>query len=162
MASEILFEEIQGTTNKKYSDFFWVTSGIFLVVLIVNLCLQKGRINNLTFALFTGLVLLIIAAIFCGFRMVTQIRKDGIYVRYPPFQPRRVYFPWSDIRQVYLRKYNALPEYNGWGMKLGVSGRCYTAGGDTGLQLQLNDGTLILIGTKMPEHIQQVLISIQK
>lgn len=160
MKPHILFEEIQAAGNRKIQQFFKVTATIFLLALVVNLFIQRGAPSDYTTLLFAGVLLFALAAIFTSIRMVTQIRQDGIYVRYPPFQPSFVRFGWSDIRHAYIRKYNALPEYNGWGIKRGRSGRSYTAGGNIGLQLELYDGTRILIGTNRPADLEQVLASI--
>jgi hypothetical protein len=159
MATEILFEEIQATGQKKTRDFFAVLSCMFLFALITNLFIQKGEVTELTGGLFAGLCIIVLAAIFTSIRMITQFRKDGIYIRYPPFQPRFVYFAWSEIKQIQIRKYNALAEYNGWGIKTGLSGKSYTTGGDTGIQLELNNGTLVLIGTNQPNDVEKVLAS---
>jgi hypothetical protein len=157
MAKDILLEETQGAGNKTTRDFFRVTAAMFLFALVANLLIQKGEFTKLTNGLFLGLLLLNLAAIFTSTSMVTQIRKDGIYVRYFPFQPSFVHFPWTEIRQVYIRKYDTLTEYNGWGIKIGASGKAYTAGGDTGIQVELSDGTSVLIRTRQPEKVEQVL-----
>jgi hypothetical protein len=161
MEAEVLFEEVQGG-NKKASDFFKVLSAIFSITLLINLVMQKAHINQLTEILFTGLVVSLIVLAFSQLKMVTQIRKDGIYVRFPPFQSSFVKYSWIDIAELYIRKYDPLTEYNGWGMKTGVSGRCFTIKGDTGIQLMLQNGSRVLIGTQKPDEILLVLKNLNR
>ncbi|MFL5741998.1 MAG: DUF6141 family protein [Flavisolibacter sp.] len=160
MQKDILFEETQAVGNKTMRQFFLVTSFLFVLALLVNLVIQKGQISNLTRVLTAGLLFLSLATIVINVRLVTRIRKDGIYVRYQPFQASFIRFGWNEIEGVYIREYNAVLEYNGWGIKTGIAGRSYTAGGNTGLQLELRNGTRVLIGTRQPEKLQQLITSL--
>lgn len=118
--------------------------------------------TGLTAGLLAGLFIFALAAIFSNTKMVTQVRKDGIYVRFPPFQPSFTRFSWDMIRDIYLRKYNALSEYSGWGIKTGPKGKAYTVSGDAGIQIVLRDNTKILIGTQRPDEIAEILINLKK
>ena len=89
--------------------------------------------------------------------MVTQIREDGIYVRYPPFQPSFSRYSWDDIIELYLRKFDPVSEYKGWGIKIGPEGRGYIVSGDTGLQISLRDHSKVLVSTQKPEEMASVL-----
>ena len=58
---------------------------------------------------------------FLGLRLQSGIKEDGIYVRFFPFHLKYVVYPWSDIELCYIRKYNAVLEYGGWGLRYGWS-----------------------------------------
>ena len=92
MDAPVLFEEIQGSSKKATRDFCKAMAIIFTISLLVNLILQKGAISKMTIGLFTGIVVFIGLLVFLNVKMVTQIKMDGIYVRYAPFQPSFSYY----------------------------------------------------------------------
>jgi hypothetical protein len=109
------------------------------------------------------LVLLIPAAVIFFMlyaRLETEIKSDGIYVRFFPIHRRFRFYPWAELDNVYVRQYSPLGEYGGWGLR-GLGGnKALNISGNKGLQLILKNGDRMLIGTRKPEEIEQVLISI--
>lgn len=153
-----MIEEVQGPVRKSFSDFFRVMAVIFLLAVLFNIIKQGGVLTEVSYGLFAGLLVCALVTVFSSFKLVTQIREDGIYVRYLPFLPSFVRFGWTEIEEVYIREFDPLMEYNGWGIKTGVSGRSYTIGGNTiGIQLVLQNGTRVLIGTQRGEEVAVVL-----
>jgi hypothetical protein len=144
MDTAILFEEVQGSENKSVQSFFKITAGLFAIAVVFNLVKQKAVITNLSLLLGAGFLLCLSAAVFSSVKFATQIRTDGIYVRFPPFQPFFTKYTRNNIGDVYLRNYNALTEYNGWGIKTGLAGRGYIVAGDTGIQLGFFNGPRLL------------------
>ena len=90
---------------------------------------------------------LVVFLLFRKARLVTQIRADGIYVRFPPLQPSFQRYRWEDIKEAYIREYKPLAEYGGWGIRFGLGGRAYNVSGTIGLQLVFHNGSRVLIGT---------------
>jgi hypothetical protein len=69
---------------------------------------------------------------------------------------------WHEISEAYVRKYDAISEYGGWGLKVGAfwrksKGIAINVSGDTGIQLELKNGKKILIGTKLEDQAKQVI-----
>jgi hypothetical protein len=155
--TQVLFEEIQNRTSKPVSDFFKVLSLVVLAALIVQVILQKGRTNGFSYLLITLATVLIIAGMLLPSRLITQIRPDGIYVRYPPLQPSFQKFYWSAIADIYIRDYNALSEYYGWGIRFSPNGLGYIAAGHTGIQIILKNGNKILITTQRQNEVNEIL-----
>jgi hypothetical protein len=162
MGRIILFEEVQAGGKKSFTDFFKITGAVFLAALAFHFIRQKGRIDDWGLVLFVALIVCLLIATVTSMRMVTQIREDGIYVKFPPFQPGYSRFPWENIQEVEVRKFNALAEYNGWGIKYGVSGKGYVVAGDTGIQLKLRNQSRVLISTQRPEEVIKVLRSMNR
>ena len=162
MTTAILFEEVQASGKKSLRDFFKVTSVLFVVALAFNLFRQEGEINQFTSALLVGLLFCALAAILTSTKMVTQIRRDGIYVRFPPFQPSFHKYSWENIDVLYLRNFDAVSEYRGWGIKAGPAGKGYIVSGDKGLQLELRDNSNVLLGTQRPAELANVLRALNK
>jgi hypothetical protein len=110
--------------------------------------------------LLIGAALSLFISIFVlSFRLDTQIKNDGIYVRLFPLQLSFKFFPWNSLLKYYVRKYNAITEYGGWGWRLGLFGKgtAYNISGNEGLQLEFTNGKKLLIGTQKPEELQEVI-----
>lgn len=102
-------------------------------------------------------VMLISLGIMFGFKLETEIDSTSVRVRVKPFHRRFKEFRWEDIRVAYVRQYKPIGEYGGWGLRRGMEGRAYNARGNMGLQLVLNNGTKILIGTSKAEELKHWL-----
>lgn len=155
--SELLFEEVQARTSKSASDFFKAASFIVLAALVITIVLQKGRASDFTYLLITIFPVVFIINLFLPFELVTQIRADGIYVRFPPLQAFFKKFFWSDISEIYIRNYDALTEYFGWGIRFSDKGFGYIVPGNTGIQIIFKNGNKVLITTQKPEEVKEIL-----
>ena len=157
MNTPVLFEEIQGGSKKAIRDFCKAMVIIFAISFLLNLILQKGEISKTTIGLFTGIIVFIFLLVFLNVKMVTQIKTDGIYVRYAPFQLSFSYYSWDSISEIYIREYNALLEYGGWGIRISLRGKAFIASGNTGVQIIFRDNSQVLIGTNQSDTIAKVL-----
>ncbi len=83
-------------------------------------------------------------------RLVTEVRSDGLYLRFFPFHFSFLRFPdrWHQAYEAIT--YSPLGEYGGWGIRYGWNGKAYNVSGNQGIQLELNEGKRILIGTQSP------------
>lgn len=168
MSAKILFEETQRIVKKPVYDFFKITSWLFVAALAFNLIHQKGTINKVTLGLFAGLLVCVLLALLSNIKMSTQIREDGIYVRFPPFESSFQRYLWKDVQEIYIREFNAFTEYSQWGVrfgfwgvKYGSSGKAYILSGSKGIQIILSDDSKILISTQCPDEISSILHEIQ-
>jgi hypothetical protein len=157
LSNTILFEETQGATRKSIVGILKILTGILGAAFVFNLIYQKGEFTDISGALAVGFIVSTLAIIVTNTKMVTQIRNDGIYVRFPPFQAGFKKFLWKDIKQVYLRRYSAISEFMGWGIKTGPMGMGYMVAGDIGIQIVLNNNYKILIGTQQSEKVDAIL-----
>lgn len=160
MSTEIIFEEIQAADRKNMRGFFKATAGIFVVALILNLIMQKGNFSNITIALFVGFLICAIASIFSDIRLVTQIRTNGIYVRFFPFEFSFNIYSWDSIQEIYIRKFDPLTI--GKGIRWTPMGRVYIFSGDTGIQIVFKNGAKLLIGTQCPDEMADILHTLGK
>ena len=63
----------------------------------------------------------------------------------------------EDLKTYEVRTYSALREYGGWGIRWGLNGKAYNVGGNRGVQLELSNGELILIGSRKPDEFAEAL-----
>lgn len=106
------------------------------------------------------LAIIFVLALFNIFKLKTRIDEKGIYYQYLPFHFSYRFLPWNSIAKCYVRNYNAIFEFGGWGLKFSFrksKGKSITVKGAIGLQLELMDGKKILIGTQKKEEIQRTL-----
>ena len=103
------------------------------------------------------LIPLLIIQLFLLMKLETQIKEDGIYVRYLPFQMKFKYYSWTDLSKCYVRQYSPVGEYGGWEMKGRGNNKALNISGNKGLQLEIKDGKKLLIGTNNPDEITSIL-----
>lgn len=96
-------------------------------------------------------------ALLLSAKLVTEVRSDGIYIRFVPFHFSFHKIAFEELKSFEVRKYNALREYGGWGIRYGPQGKAYNVGGNRGMQLELVDGKRILIGSQRPEEFLAAL-----
>jgi hypothetical protein len=103
-----------------------------------------------------GMFLFII--LFFLFNLKTIITEQYISFRFYPLQIKMRIIYWEQVESVSVIKYDGLKEYWGFGLKyMPGKGWCYTMPGHYGLKLTLTNKKTILIGTHMPEEINQFL-----
>jgi hypothetical protein len=107
-------------------------------------------VGPLLIALMAGLLWLMWAA-----RLVTEVRDDGIYIRFFPFHRDFHGFLWDEIESFEVRTYRPVLEYGGWGIRFGSGGKAYNVSGNRGLQLTLGGSRSgrVLIGSQRPDEL---------
>jgi hypothetical protein len=96
-------------------------------------------------------------ALFYSFKLVTEVRYDGLYARFFPLQFHAHKISFEEIKTYEIRKYSALKEYGGYGIRYGKNGKAYNISGKRGVQFEFLDGKRLLIGTQKPEELIQAL-----
>ena len=91
---------------------------------------------------------------FLKLRLLTEVREDGIYIKFVPINRRFIRIGFDEIDTYEIRKYRPIVEYGGWGVKYGSGGKAYNVSGNMGLQLKLKNGKKVLIGTQRPEEFK--------
>ncbi len=96
-------------------------------------------------------------------KLETIVTKDGVYVRFFPFIIRYKFYPWEKINKAEIKKYSPLKEYGGWGFRFGFNGSmAFNVRGNIGLELVLNNGRKILIGTNKQQALEEVIAKLRK
>jgi hypothetical protein len=93
-------------------------------------------------------------------KLITDVQTDGVFVRFFPLYSRIIAL--GDIVTYEARQYRPLVEYGGWGIRIGRhKKRAYTMGGNKGVELELTDGTLLLIGSQRPEELANAIATVR-
>jgi hypothetical protein len=96
-----------------------------------------------------------LAYLFYSSKLITEVREDGLYVRFFPLTHQRI--PFGEIEDCEVRTYSPIREFGGWGIRYGRRGKAYNVSGNRGVQLQLSNGKRLLIGSQRPEELAQVI-----
>jgi MFS family permease len=89
-------------------------------------------------------------------KMTTTVTRDMITIRYFPIWTKRI--PIRDIKSCTAREYHAIREYGGWGIKIGFArGWAYTVSGSYGVQLTLDAGNELLIGSQRHLELASII-----
>ena len=142
------FSEVQRFTQR----WLWVL--IILNMLILVAIFGYGLVEQLIFGkpwgdrpvsdmtlILNGSAVLAFSAsmiyIFYTLRLITEVRDDGLYIRFYPFRGKII--PYHSIKSCQARTYKPLLEYGGWGIKYGRNGKAYNILGNRGVQLMLDN-----------------------
>lgn len=165
MSDRLFFEEQRFTQR-----WLWIVLivsmlvlvGIFGFGLIQQLVLGKPwgdrPVSDTTLLLVGSAVLLFSGTmiyLFYSLRLITTVRDGGLHIRFYPL--RNKFIPCRRIASCEARQYRPLAEYGGWGIKYGRSGWAYNILGDWGVQLVLDDGKKILVGSQRAEELVRAL-----
>jgi len=138
-----------------------VPLGIFSLTKIPS---EEGAIKILPLTVLTicGIFVPIgIAVLFVVLKLETEVRSDGLYVRFFPFHLKFKRFGVEDLSECYARKYRPIREYGGWGIRCGgKQGRAYNVSGNKGVQLVFKNGRQLLIGSQREKELEDAIRSI--
>lgn len=161
--SKILFSEKQNTKPSWIWLLFILLFAIFAYTFVMQVIFNKPVGNQASSDLglwLNGGLLLLVFLLIKNMVLRVEIREDGIYYQYSPIHWKWRMLPYSNIKTAYIRKYSALKEYGGYGVRLGFAGkgRALNVRGNIGLQLEFNDNkSKLLIGTQKPEELAEAL-----
>ncbi|MCZ2223975.1 MAG: hypothetical protein LC122_10125 [Chitinophagales bacterium] len=162
MSNEILFKEIQKFRQWWLWIIILIVDGIFLLGFFIQVILGKQfgdkPMTNQGLIIAVGLLLLI-NIIFANVNLETFIKNDGIYFRFFPFHLKFKHYAWNELSKIYIRQYEPLKEYGGWGIRFSLSGKgkAFNVYGNIGLQLEFNNKKKVLIGTNKPNELTKAL-----
>ncbi|MDJ1494253.1 hypothetical protein QNI19_15020 [Cytophagaceae bacterium DM2B3-1] len=151
MEEQILFSE------KQYFRQWW----LWLILIFLNgialykLVSQTNKDNLIPIVIQTILTIL-----FLILRLETQIKSDGIYVRFFPFHLQFKHYTWNSLSKLFVRSYSPIGEYGGWGIRGIEKNRVFNISGNEGLKLEFPDHKKLLIGTMKSELIVDVLTQV--
>ena len=94
---------------------------------------------------------------FYKLKLITQVRRNGLYIRFAPVHFSFKKIQLDNLKRHYVRTYNPIGEYGGWGIKYGSKGKVYNVSGDRGMQLEFIDRKNILIGSRKPEQLDSAI-----
>ena len=149
---------------------YWVIVGSMALALLpsifslIKLSSDQGPTDKLSIVILTiaGIfVPIVIAVLFWLLKLETEVRSDGLYLRFFPVHIHFKRFGAEDLSEYYAREYKPLSEYGGWGIKGSLKhGKAYNTSGNKGVQLVFKSGKRLLIGSQRAEELEEAIRSI--
>ena len=145
-----IFKEEQKFTQTWLIVLMGITS-IFPIYLITKFFIEN-RMSISQYLITLSIILISLGMIFL-FKLKTRIDDIGIHYEFFPFHLKMKTIFWENIKEAKTRKYDAISEFGGWGLKGGKlwykqNGVAINVKGNIGIQLTLKNNKRILIGTQ--------------
>ena len=105
-------------------------------------------------------VTLIILWLFRSLRLITEVRGDGLYVRFFPFHFSFKRIPLEEVETFEAVTYRPLLQYGGWGIRFTRGGKAYNVSGNRGVRLNFTNGRHLLIGSQKADELTQAIESV--
>ena len=161
--SNILFAEKQRFNQTWLWVILCLVNGLFVFAFVKQIIFKQvfGDKPMSDGSLVLSMVLVLLLSFgFIRVQMETRITRDGIYVRFFPFQFSFSYYAWTNLTKCYVREYSPLGEYGGWVLKGVGKNRSISVYGSKGIQLETLDGHRMLIGTARAEEVHAILMKL--
>jgi hypothetical protein len=99
----------------------------------------------------------VVALAVCGFmwslRLITEVRDDGLYIRFAPLHRSFRRVSWTAIDSVEATRYRPLREHGGWGIRWRPGTIAYNVSGSRGIYLTRPDDRDLLVGSQRPDEL---------
>ena len=95
-------------------------------------------------------------------KLVTEVRSDGLYIRFLPFHIHYKSFLFKDIIRYEAITYSPLKRFGGWGIRFNLKGEtAYNMSGKQGVELLLKN-TIVVVGTQNSNQLIKALDSVKE
>lgn len=137
-------------------------SNLLIVGIMLNEFTKENSSLNIETLIITISLILLFTTPILFFKLITKIDEKGIHYQFFPLQWKLKLIQWNEINSAYVRNYDPIGEYGGWGLKGGAlwrksKGKAINVSGDIGIQLELKNGKKLLIGTQLKTDAENVL-----
>lgn len=160
-----IFKEEQRFTQLWLLILLAISLIVPVTIIIKEYAHENSTMSSTEFTLILLGIISSFAFIFI-FKLTTRIDEYGIHYQFFPFHFSFKKIAWSEIEKAYVRNYDPIDEYGGWGLKGGLlwnkkNGIAINISGTVGIQLKLKNGKKLLIGTKKEQEAKRVLENYQ-
>jgi|SRR5690606_38888570 hypothetical protein len=159
MRQDVLFRECQRFRQWWLWALLVLVTALFIVEVILadgSTARGDGALGVVGLSIALAMTILFVL-LFAVSKLETEIRADGIYVRFFPFHLKFKTYLWRHLHSVTVRKYSPLAEYGGRGLRGFGKNRAFNISGDMGIQLITTRGARLLIGTRQPEVASEAI-----
>lgn len=151
---QILFKETQKFTIFIIAAF--AASVLFAVLSVVNIGFHQSLAYHskpdITLSA-SAIGCFIIALLINSQKLVFIVYEDEIHISFGILTGKQV-ISIDNIKNISVRKYDALKEFWGWGVRYNNSESCFTVWGNYGIEITLLNNERFLVGTNQPEKMQ--------
>jgi hypothetical protein len=154
-AGRVLFEERQRFVNRVVA---FVLLGLLALVTIF--AWQDLRAHVPPGRQLKMLLPVALVAVLLFLELHVTVGEGGVQIRMLPFANRTI--APAQIARWEARTYRPIREYGGWGVRFGPRGRAYNVSGTRGVELTLDNGKRVLIGSQHSEDLAAAISRIAR
>jgi len=166
---DLIFREVQSfsSTLRWLLVVFMAVSVVIFAVALWETITNPKTTNTLAPTLLSIIAMaipIVVTILFFILKMETEVRTDGLYVRFYPFHIRFRKFSGENLAEFYARTYKPILEYGGWGIRCSFTGKgkAYNVSGNKGVQLVFTNGKKLLIGSQKPDELAAAIDTMLK
>lgn len=170
LKTDLRFQEVQRFRQ------IWLFAGI-LVLLLAELILFGSGIHKqfiqgkpwgskpmsdtglIIFSIIGIGIPLLLLILFLNTRLITEVRQDGLYIKFFPFHIRYHKIELENVQEIQPLEYSPLKDYGGWGIRYGAKGKAYNVSGKEGVKIFYTNGKALLIGSQKKEDLAHAIKS---
>ena len=166
---DLIFREVQafGSSLRALTVVLMAVSVVIFGIALWETITNPKTTNTLVPTLLSIIAIAIpiaVTILFFILKLETEVRSDGLYVRFYPMHIRFRKFTREDLAEYYCRTYKPILEYGGWGIRCSFTGKgkAYNVSGNKGVQLVLTNGKKLLIGSQKPDELAAAIDQMPK
>lgn len=160
----IIFQE------KQYFDkwmWFFVLAGAMIMINVGTLLTLFFAIPEIPSVLLMlagvpVLIFAIIGFVFSKMEMTTEIRHDGLYIKYRPTQRVFRNYPFENIESYERSKGGVIDGLNSWRVRRYPNKISYLCGSHEKVLIRLSNGKSLLIDSKRPDELIAAIDAMKK
>jgi len=163
------------TETQRFNQWWLIVLEIFIIIIIsFDLYIKISEFNSgnsdssITSIIISLIIILAVFILLFSMKLTMRIDETGISYKFFPLHLKSKKVVWQELSKAFVRKYNPLIEYGGWGIRgfrrkggLRGNGMAYNIKGNMGIQLEFIDGGKLLLGTQLTEKAKQTLQNYQ-
>ena len=134
---------------------FALSGGILVQQVVFHQPVGNHPLSNTGAVLLFVLLGLTLPGLCLSMNLATEVRRDGLYVRFFPFHLQ--FFKVDGIQQAQACEYSPIGEYGGWGIRYGATGKAFNVQGNQGVKLTLKSGQTLLIGSQRSAELASAI-----
>jgi len=98
-------------------------------------------------------ITLALIALFYAARLTTEVRPEGLFIRFFPFHLRFKRILLDGATSCRAVTYSPIGTYGGWGIRYTWKGKAYNVYGNRGARIEFANGRHLLVGSQEPEEL---------
>jgi len=103
-----------------------------------------------------------VLALFAVATLTTEVRNDGVHIRFFPFHRLPRHIPPEEIERSEAIEYSPIRDYGGWGVRWTGGGKAYNVSGSEGVRLDRRDAEQLLIGSQRADELDAAIERIRE
>lgn len=132
---------------------------VWLILLGTNAMNILNIVHQKSFegVLLPTIILTVVTMLIFLMKIETRIDHEGVHYQMFPFHFSNRTILWKHIKNIYVREYQPIRNYGGWGLRGLPKNKAITLYGTNGIQIELENGNKILVGTQLPDEAQIII-----